>query len=304
MVRDHNKQIFDSLKQQAGGVFDALLTKSQSVWKAIGNSLKNALLTAIEDVVTSRVAGVLMGILYGAPVSFSRGQPVFGGVGSLPRFGDGGVTNGPAIVGEAGPELVIPLDRLRNFGLGTSPSLLVGHYGPETDAAMYKAIMALYGVALPAGLSALGGPAGFSLGEGLMSLIVGGVAAATPDRHDDMMLGMIPVGGGGSRFQRMRAGEAIGDEELHILFGKTKADLVSVGRKGGLASGVARRLKIEAGGAPDDSLYTGPEIDRETTHQAAMAIDEQFSWLRDAFKKDAGSLARQEYSRMGGRMGG
>ena len=35
-----------------------------------------------------------------------------------------------------------------------------------------------------------------------------------------------------------------------------------------------------------------------------MAIDEQFSWLRDAFKKDAGSLARQEYSRMGGRMGG
>jgi len=83
-----------------------------------------------------------------------------------------------SIVGEAGPELVIPLDRLRNFGLGTSPSLLVGHYGPETDAAMYKAIMALYGVALPAGLSALGGPAGFSLGEGLMSLIVGGVAAA------------------------------------------------------------------------------------------------------------------------------
>ena len=248
LVTDQYQSIFQSLKQQAGGVFDALVTKSQSVWSAIGNSLKNALLTAIEDVVTSRVAGVLMGILYGAPVSFSRGQPVFGGVGSLPRFGDGGVTNGPSIVGEAGPELVIPLDRLRNFGLGTSPSLLVGHYGPETDAAMYKAIMALYGVALPAGLSALGGPAGFSLGEGLMSLIVGGVAAATPDRHDDMMLGMIPVGGGGSRFQRMQAGEAIGDEELHILFGKTKADLVSVGRKGGLASGVARRLKIEAGG--------------------------------------------------------
>ena len=42
LVREHNRQIFDSLKQQAGGVFDALLTKSQSVWKAIGNSFKTA----------------------------------------------------------------------------------------------------------------------------------------------------------------------------------------------------------------------------------------------------------------------
>jgi hypothetical protein len=37
-------------------VFDALLTKSQSVWSAIGNSLKTAMLTAIKDVVTSRVS--------------------------------------------------------------------------------------------------------------------------------------------------------------------------------------------------------------------------------------------------------
>ena len=60
LVREHNRQIFDSLKQQAGGVFDALLHKSQSVWKAIGNSLKTALLTAIKEVVTSRVAATLM----------------------------------------------------------------------------------------------------------------------------------------------------------------------------------------------------------------------------------------------------
>ena len=38
LVRDQNRQIFDSLKQQAGGVFDALLQRSQSVWSAIGNS--------------------------------------------------------------------------------------------------------------------------------------------------------------------------------------------------------------------------------------------------------------------------
>src|ERR1035437_4761108 len=79
MVRDHNRQVFDSLKKEAGGVFDALLTKSQSVWSAIGNSLKTALLTAIKDVVTSRVAAALMGMLYGTKVSFAGGNGLAGG---------------------------------------------------------------------------------------------------------------------------------------------------------------------------------------------------------------------------------
>ena len=78
MVREHNRSIFDSLKQQAGGVFDALLQKSQSVWSAIGNSLKTALLTAIKDVVTSRVAGLLMSMLYGTSVTFAAGGGLAG----------------------------------------------------------------------------------------------------------------------------------------------------------------------------------------------------------------------------------
>lgn len=62
MIRDHNRQVFDSFKRQAEGVFDALLTKSQSIWSAIGNSFKTALLTAIKDVVSSRVAAILSSI--------------------------------------------------------------------------------------------------------------------------------------------------------------------------------------------------------------------------------------------------
>ena len=95
LVRDHNRQVFDSLKQQAGGVFDALLQKSQSVWSAIGNSLKTALLTAIKDVVTSRVAAMLMGMLYGTQVSFGGG----GGMGGQPVFGGGG---GAGVLGALG----------------------------------------------------------------------------------------------------------------------------------------------------------------------------------------------------------
>jgi len=101
MVRDHNRQIFDSFKRQAEGVFDALLTKSQSIWSAIGNSLKTALLTAIKDVVSSRVAALLMQIFTGQKVSFAQqnsgGSGILGGlvgmlgIGATPVFGGGGM---------------------------------------------------------------------------------------------------------------------------------------------------------------------------------------------------------------------
>jgi hypothetical protein len=113
--------------------------------------------------------------------------------GGLPRFAEGGIATGPSLVGENGPELVIPLNRLRNMGLPPNVNL-VGHYGPETDAALEKATVGLFNIALPAGLSALGGPAGISVGETFMALLTGAVAAATPERHDGVMLGMVPMG--------------------------------------------------------------------------------------------------------------
>jgi hypothetical protein len=112
MVRDHNRQVFESLKQQAGGVFDALLTKSQSVWQAIGNSFKTAILTAIKEVVTSRVAAMLMQLFTGQRASFAGGASPGGlggmlgglggmlGVGSVPVFG--GSNSGPIPGGAAG----------------------------------------------------------------------------------------------------------------------------------------------------------------------------------------------------------
>jgi hypothetical protein len=111
LIRDQNQRIFDSFKRQAEGVFDALLTKSQSIWSAIGNALKTALLTAIKDVVSSRVAAMLMQLFTGTRVSLAGGgasgggalgrlggllgigaAPVFGGVGGSPI--PGGATGG------------------------------------------------------------------------------------------------------------------------------------------------------------------------------------------------------------------
>jgi hypothetical protein len=111
LVRDQNQRIFDSFKRQAEGVFDALLTKSQSIWSAIGNSLKTALLTAIKDVVTSRVAAMLMQLFTGTRVSLAGGGTSSGstlgrlgglvGVGAVPVFGQGG-GGGPIPGGAAG----------------------------------------------------------------------------------------------------------------------------------------------------------------------------------------------------------
>jgi hypothetical protein len=110
IVRDQNQRIFDSFKRQAEGVFDALLTKSQSIWSAIGNSLKTALLTAIKDVVTSRVAAMLMQLFTGTRVSLAGGTSSGGtlgrlggllGVGAVPVLGQWG-GGGPIPSGAAG----------------------------------------------------------------------------------------------------------------------------------------------------------------------------------------------------------
>jgi hypothetical protein len=123
MVRDHNRQIFDTFKRQAEGVFDALLTKSQSIWSAIGNSLKTALLTAIKDVVTSRVAAMLMQMFTGTGVSMrqaaSRGTGILGslggliGIGASPVFAAaGGGSSLPASV-----SILNPVSQMGSAGL-------------------------------------------------------------------------------------------------------------------------------------------------------------------------------------------
>lgn len=107
IVRDQNQRIFDSFKRQAEGVFDALLKRSQSVWSAIGNSLKTALLTAIKDVVTSPVAAMLMQLFRGQRVGFAQasagGGGVLGGLGGMLGVGAVPVFGGTSMPGVTPP---------------------------------------------------------------------------------------------------------------------------------------------------------------------------------------------------------
>ncbi len=127
LIRDHNRQIFESFKRQAEGVFDALLHKSQSVWSAIGNAFKTAMLTAIKEVVTSNVARMLMQLFgYGKGGGYApAGAPGGGGWASvLGGFGGGwfGGGGGPIPGGSAG-------------GWGTPPFIPQGSPGGASGGA-------------------------------------------------------------------------------------------------------------------------------------------------------------------------
>jgi hypothetical protein len=128
LVVDHYRSIFDSLKQQAGGVFDALVTKSQSVWSAIGNSLKTAILSALKEVVTSRIAAALLQLFTGTRITFAQGGMGGGGmlgklggilgIGAVPVFGAGAPVGAGAVPGLGGS------------GIPGAPGGTVGFAGP------------------------------------------------------------------------------------------------------------------------------------------------------------------------------
>lgn len=83
-VRGEQERMFDAFKRQAEGILDALTTRSQSVAQAIGNAFKTAILTAVKEIVTSQVAGMLMRVFGGL------GMRVGGGGGYAGAGGGGG----------------------------------------------------------------------------------------------------------------------------------------------------------------------------------------------------------------------
>jgi hypothetical protein len=172
IIRDENRRIFDSFKRQAEGVFDALLTKSQSIWSAIGNSLKTALLTAIKDVVSSRVAAMLMQLFTGQKVTFQQGG--MGGGGMLGKLGGIlGVGAVPVFAGGApgGTPPFVPSG-------GGAPSIIPSVFGAPT-AATPPFVPSAGGAAGTGGILSKAGWAGFL--PGLKSFFgIGGSVQLAP----------------------------------------------------------------------------------------------------------------------------
>lgn len=117
---------FETFKQASSGVFDALLVKGETVWQALANSLKNAFLTVMKEVVTSTVAKQLTGIF----TPQSAGAATSGGTMGKVQGWWSTMTSAPRAQASQRP-------------IGTTPPFIdngvdVGAYDPEDPGAQYN----------------------------------------------------------------------------------------------------------------------------------------------------------------------
>jgi hypothetical protein len=131
--KDMVVSVFNGLKDLAGSIFDG-----------IGGAFKgviNAVIFALEKGLNFAIKGlniILDGIdkAAGPWVNFGTIPDV-----KLPRLAEGGITTGPtiAMIGERGPEAVIPLDRLGSMGGGMTLNVNVTSANPnDVVAAIQK----------------------------------------------------------------------------------------------------------------------------------------------------------------------
>jgi hypothetical protein len=101
------KKVYEGIKSALDKVWDALLSRSQSVWQALGNALKTAVLGAMKEIVTSRLAATIAGVFGYGTYSFKRGI--------------GGIYEPPSPSGSGIP-LEVPAIGTGGGGIVTSPS--------------------------------------------------------------------------------------------------------------------------------------------------------------------------------------
>ena len=118
---ENAKQKFDDLKEKVLSVWDIVKSKFTSLGSVIGSAISGAIKTAINNVlslVQSKINSAI-GLINGAIGLINKLPGVSVGylsTVSLPRLARGGVVNNPgrgvpAVIGEAGAEAVLPLER-------------------------------------------------------------------------------------------------------------------------------------------------------------------------------------------------
>ncbi len=192
------RQRFDSLKHSAEGIFDALLSRSSSVFSAIGNTFKMAILTPIKEAFSTWIAGMMLPVMYGGRGTVGApaggGMMSLGGLLGIGGFGAGGGT----FPGGLGPGGTAPFNPNAPIftGAGGSANPLAGLWqgggwggagGAGAAAAQLGGLAALLGGGM-LGLSGLqrGGALGNAMTVGGGSLL---------GMQFSQMLGMTSYGG-------------------------------------------------------------------------------------------------------------
>ena len=136
--KDMVVSVFNGLKDLAGSIFDKVGGAFKGVINAVISGLEGGLNFAIKGLNI-----ILDGIdkAAGPWVNFGEIPNV-----KLPRLAEGGITTGPtiAMIGEKGPEAIIPLDRLGNMG-GNTINITVTSADPNAVVAALQRYVRMSG---------------------------------------------------------------------------------------------------------------------------------------------------------------
>lgn len=101
---------------------DSALSSQENFFDAFVKNIKRAIQSLLVQLaVMTLIAAIMPASLGGIGKAAFSSKNILGNLGTImniPAMADGGVVMGPqmALIGEAGPEAVIPLDQLKNFG--------------------------------------------------------------------------------------------------------------------------------------------------------------------------------------------
>jgi hypothetical protein len=137
--KDNVIKVFNALKDLAGKIFEGIGGAFKGVINAVISGLEGGLNFAIKGLNI-----ILDGIdkAAGPWVNFGEIPNV-----KLPRLAEGGITTGPtiAMIGEKGPEAIIPLDRLGNMGQGNTINITVTSADPNAVVAALQRYVRMSG---------------------------------------------------------------------------------------------------------------------------------------------------------------
>lgn len=139
-----------NIRDKVVGVFEAMVKTLGGVWAGIGGIVKKAF-NAVISIVNSAIRG-LNRLSITIPDWLPGGGGTFGfNIPQIPMLAEGGIVNSAtlAIIGESGPEAVIPLDRYKenNGGATTIIIQLDGRTIAENTIQKMPKILKMYGLA-------------------------------------------------------------------------------------------------------------------------------------------------------------
>ncbi|MBN2118514.1 MAG: hypothetical protein JW730_18215 [Anaerolineales bacterium] len=196
IIQDEQARTFDSFKRQAEGVFDALLTRSRSVFGAIADIFKTTILTAIKEIVSSSVARLLTQMFGGLKTGGASagtggaGFSLAGLIGLIPGLGGAGGMGGfgtpPFVPGGAGSS---------GGGAGGAQGLL-GMAGMPGGLAGLKDFIGMGGANLQGSLTGQGAFSVSKLMHSNAAVLGGGLLALAGVKRGGLSgLGMTTAGG-------------------------------------------------------------------------------------------------------------